>query len=66
MIFRNNNINYSLKIFDSILDTSKITPKMTLKMTPKMTPKMTQLGSPVSQNVGLKFSRARSLLIVNE
>ena len=54
MRFRNTNNNYSLKIFDSILDTSKITskitPKMTLKMTPKMTPKMRQLVSPVSQH----------------
>ena len=63
-----------LKIFDSILDTSKITPEMTLKMTPKMTskmtPKMRQLVSPVSQHGLLKcwpeISRARSPLIVNE
>ena len=55
MIFRNTNINYMLKIFDSILDTSKITPKMT--------PKMTQLGSPVSQNVLIKFGQTFSICL---
>ena len=42
VFFRNIIINYSLNIFDSMLDTSKITPKII--------PKMTQLGSPVSQH----------------